>query len=85
LCANSEYYVCAACQYGLGATGLGCFLDVESVSSFGLEQSGLRTLYHFTVGRVDASNSPRFPAYSYEADMFDLRPSTLNAGDLAEF
>jgi len=54
---------------GLGATGMGCFLDHTARTDFGLEQTVFQDFYHFTVGFK--KEDTRFTHFNYEENMFD--------------
>jgi SagB-type dehydrogenase family enzyme len=50
---------------GLRGTGIGCYFDEPVRDALGLADSGLRTLYHFTVGRpLDDARIETTPAYA---------------------
>ncbi len=60
----------------MGATGLGCFLDSASLETFGLQDSGLAALYHFTIGHLPQSaknERARYPPFDFRSGhMLDL-------------
>lgn len=50
---------------GLRGTGIGCFFDDAVHELLGLEDEGVRTLYHFTIGRaIDDARIETTPAYA---------------------
>jgi len=52
---------------GLKATGLGCFVDDVAMEDFGLDNTCIQTLYHFTIG-VPIEDC-RYPTFNYEVPM----------------
>jgi len=54
---------------GLGATGMGCFLDDTAREDFGMENSAFHDFYHFTVGFK--KEDTRFTHFNYEENMFE--------------
>jgi len=50
---------------GLRGTGIGCYFDTPVLETLGIADSGLRTLYHFTVGLpLDDARIETTPAYA---------------------
>ena len=55
---------------GLQSSGMGCFLDKQGINDFLLQQTSLKTLYHFTIGH--ATKLSNYPPYDYGHEIYSL-------------